>query len=132
MDLTAKLNPNLLAFDIDSRQAAQVLGNLLKQTAEYQAFFDALKAVNADQQVQKLGAEMNKHRSALQWGRDDDRQHAVELARLEEEIESLPSVQVYRRAEQIIVELFTTVDQVISAEAGVAFAANAKRGGCCG
>lgn len=114
----------------DPFQAARALGELLKQLPEYVAFLDALNAVNADPQVQQLSKKMRACQSAMQWGRDVV-QNAAEMERLEAEIESLPVVQAYRRAEAAVREVFLGVDELISREAGVDFAANAKRS-CCG
>ncbi len=116
---------------LDALQAARTLGELLSATPEYRAFLETLEAVNRDLTVQKLAAEMRSHQTALQWGRDPDGKHEAELARLEAEIESLPVVQQYRQAEQGVIALFCAVDEIISREAGVDFAANAKRS-CCG
>ena len=124
--------PSPAAVKADSRQAAQALGQLLRQTPEFEAFLKTLKSVNGDLTVQKLGAQMRGHQNALQWGNDGDGQHAAELERLELEMENLPVVVEYRQSEMAVRQLFSAVDQVISQEAGVAFAANAKRGGCCG
>lgn len=132
MDVQLNPPPTPAAVKADSRQAAQALGKLLRQTPEYAAFLSALKAVNGDLTVQKLGAQMRSHQQALQWGRDGDGQHAAELARLELEMENLPVVKEYRQAETEAQQLFRAVDETISQEAGVTFAVNAKRGGCCG
>lgn len=114
-------------------QMARALGELLKETPEYHAFLEALKAVNSDLTVQKLAAEMRSHQIALQWGRDADGQHAAELARLELEMGDHPAVKKYHQAEQEVSALFRAVDEIISQEAGVAFAINAQRSGCgCG
>lgn len=124
--------PDPATIKVDPRQAAQTLGELLRQTPEYEAFQKALEAVNNDWTIQNLGAQMNPHLNALQWGDDEDGQHAAELARLEQEMKALPTVIAYRFAEGVMRQLFHAVDEIISQEAGVAFAANAKRGGCCG
>ena len=121
------------AVKTDPLQAAQTLGNLLRQTPEYEAFLKALKAVNSDLAIQRLSAQIRDHRSILQWGHDAEGQHAAELARLELEMEDLPAVKEYHRAEKEVVLLFCAVDEIISQEAGVAFAVNAQRSGCaCG
>lgn len=117
---------------VDPRQAAQKLGALLRQTPEYESFLETLKAVNSDPTVQRLGAQMRAHQNALQWGRDGSEQHEAELMRLEQEVESLPIVQEYRQIEAQVIQLFRAVDELISQEAGINFAANAKRSGCCG
>lgn len=133
MDLQTNPMPAPAMVKTDPRQAAQALGVLLRQMPEYETFLKALKAVNSDRTVQKLGAEMRSHQKALQWGLDNDGQHATELSRLEQEMEGLPVVQDYRLAENTVSMIFTQVDSVISQAAGVPFAANAKRSGCgCG
>jgi cell fate (sporulation/competence/biofilm development) regulator YlbF (YheA/YmcA/DUF963 family) len=132
--MDVQLNPPPIPAPVtaDPHQTARTLGSLLRQTPEYEAFLIALQAVNNDLTVQKLGAQMRAHQNALQWGRDDIGQHAAELERLEMEIESLLLVKEYRQAETKLQLLFRAVDEIISQEAGVAFAANAKRSGCCG
>ena len=115
----------------DAYTAGRALGKLLLQTPEYCAFLDALKALNSDRTIQKLSAEMRPHQSALQWGDDTDGQHVAEMARLELVMENLSAVKKYRQAEREVRGLFLGVDEIISREAGVNFAANAKRS-CCG
>jgi cell fate (sporulation/competence/biofilm development) regulator YlbF (YheA/YmcA/DUF963 family) len=132
MDAQQNPIPAPESIKIDPRQAAQALGKLLRQIPEYEAFLKALQAVNNDLTVQKLGAQMRAHKNALQWGRDNNGQHAAELERLELEMEALPVVQVYRQAEEQVRRLFLAVDEIVTQEAGVAFAVNARRGGCCG
>lgn len=120
-------------IDIDPFQAAQLLGNVLSETPEYKAFLAASKAVHNDATVQKLSAEMRAHQTALHWGRDPDGQHAVELTRLELEMEDLPAMKEYRATEKEVSALFQAVDKMISQEAGLDFAVNAQRTGCsCG
>jgi|DewCreStandDraft_4_1066084.scaffolds.fasta_scaffold318309_1 cell fate (sporulation/competence/biofilm development) regulator YlbF (YheA/YmcA/DUF963 family) len=131
MDSPINLSPTQTAVKTDAREAAQTLGTLLRQMPEYEAFLKALQAVNSDPVIERLGAQMRFHRDALQWGRDDG-QHAAELERLEMELEALPLVKEYRQAEAQVRQLFQAVEEIISQEAGVAFAANARRGGCCG
>lgn len=131
MDSQINLSPVQTAVKTDPRKAAQTLGTLLRQTPEYETFLKALKVVNSDPVIEKLGAQMRVHRDALQWGRDDG-QHAAELERLEMELEALPLVKEYRQAEEQVRQLFQAVEEIISQEAGLAFAANARRGGCCG
>jgi cell fate (sporulation/competence/biofilm development) regulator YlbF (YheA/YmcA/DUF963 family) len=115
-----------------ARQAARSLGNLLRQTPTYQAFLDLLKAVNTDPTVQQLAMQMRAHQEALQMGRDVE-QHITELERVDAQVKALPIVQEYRQAEAAVRRLFQAVDEIISQEAGVAFAENARRSGCsCG
>ena len=131
------LQPTVVPFPTpvhhDPLQAAHNLGELLSQTPECRAFLEALKTVNSDLTIQKLSAEMHAHQTALQWGRDAESQHVSELTRLELEMGDHPAVQKYHQAEQEVSALFRAVDEIISQEAGVAFAVNAQRSGCgCG
>lgn len=132
MDVQLNPPPIPASGTADPHQAARTLGWLLRQTPEYETFLKALQAVNSDLSVQKLGAQMRAHQNALQWGCDDIGQHAAELERLEMEIETLPLVKEYRQAETKLQQLFRAVDEIVSQEAGVAFAVNARRSGCCG
>ena len=117
-------------IDIDPFQAAQLLGNMLSETPEFKAFPAASKAVLNDVIVQKLSAEMRSHQAALHWGRDPEGQHAAEIAQLELEIEDLQSMKEYREREKDVSALFQAVEQIISQEAGLDFAVNARRTGC--
>lgn len=117
---------------VDPQRAARDLGKLLRQTPEYEAFLKAYKAVNKDLTVQNINAKMRSHQSALQWGNDDHGKHAAAMAHLQEEMENLSIIKEYRQQEKAVQQLFRAVDEIISREAGVPFAVNAKRGGCCG
>jgi len=133
MDVQASSQPAVAVPAQEARKAAQALGRLLAATPQYQAFLEALRALDADLDVQRLGVEMRSHQIPLQWGQDADGQHAAALERLQQELEAVPVVQRYRQAEAAVRQLFVAVDAVISQEAGVAFAVNARRSGCsCG
>jgi cell fate (sporulation/competence/biofilm development) regulator YlbF (YheA/YmcA/DUF963 family) len=97
----------------DAYTAGRALGELLIQTPEYCAFLDALKALNSDQTIQKLSAEMRPHQNALQWGDDTDGEHMAEMARLELVMENLSAVKKYRQAERGVRGLFLGVDEMI-------------------
>jgi len=121
------------ALKTDPVQAARHLADLLRQTPEYEAFLKALLAVDNDPTVQQLSAEIRAHKMALQWGRDPDGQHTIELTRLELELGDLPAVNEYHRAEKNVSNLFRAVDETVSVEAGVEFAVNAEHSACaCG
>ncbi len=114
-------------------QSARNLGNLLAETSEYRAYITTLKALNSDLKIQKLSAEMRGHQGALKWGNDPEGQHAAELTRLELEMQDQPLVQEFQQRENDLRALLKEVDRVISCEAGVDFAINARRRGCaCG
>lgn len=127
--------PNLAVADskTDALLAAQSLGALLRQAQEYETFLSALKTLNSDLTIQKMAAEIRSHQTALKWSREDESQHVAELTRLQLEMEDQPIAKEYHRAEEEVSALFHAVDEIISNEAGVAFAANAQRSGCgCG
>lgn len=133
MDVQASSQPAVAVSAQDAWKAAQALGRLLAATAQYQAFLETLRALDVDLDVQRLGVEMRSHQIPLQWGQDADGQHAAALERLQRELEEVPVVQRYRQAEAAVRQLCVAVDAVISQEAGVAFAVNARRSGCsCG
>lgn len=114
----------------DAVQTGRALGEQLSQMPEYRAFQEVQKTINNDAAIQRLSAQLRACQSALQWGRDVV-QNAAKMERLEAELESLPLVQNYRQAENAARQIFLDVDELISCEAGVDFAANAKRS-CCG
>lgn len=132
--MSTQVNPMIIEriLNPSTRAAARSLGELLSQMPEYVNFLELIKAVNKDQTVQNLTMHMRTHQNALQWGNDVDGLHASELARLEFEFEDLQIVQEYRQSEKFIRALFCSIDELISQEAGLAFAENAKRSGCCG
>lgn len=130
MDLQPNPTPVPTVVIMDPSQAAQILSNLLRKTPEYKAFLKALKTVNWDLTIQKLSAEIRGHKTALQWGRDADGQHAAELMRLQLQMEDLPAMKKYHQTEKDLSLLLRAVDEIISHEAGMAFAVNAQRIGC--
>jgi cell fate (sporulation/competence/biofilm development) regulator YlbF (YheA/YmcA/DUF963 family) len=130
MDLQLHAFPSRAMEKLDPLQAAQVLGQLLCETPEYNTLIQALQAKNSDLTLLKLSAEMRSHQTALRWGNDPDGQHAAEMTRLELEMEDMPVVKAYRQAEQDVSVLFRAVDEIISSEAGLDFAVNAQRTGC--
>ncbi len=120
----------LTAIRTDAAQAARTLGELLRQTPEYEAFLTAFHAVYEDSSIQTLSAQVRAHRTAIQRGQDADGSHTTELVRLELELEDLPEVREYRRAEREVAALFRAVDEIVSKEAGVALAVNAEQCAC--
>ncbi len=133
MDLLLNPDSAPTITKIDPLQAARVLGELLSQAPEYHAFLEALKTVNNDLTIQKLSAEMRAQQTALQWGSNANGRNADEIVRIKLEMEDLPAMKAYRQAEREVSALFRAVDEIISQEAGVAFAINAQRSGCgCG
>jgi|GEM_PF-570940 len=122
-----------LVQDRTAAEVAQALGKRLSDMPEYQAFLKALKEINNNAEVQQLSVKIREHNTALQWGRGDILEHQAAMETLQAELESLPSIRVYRQAEEAVPRLFHAADEVISQAAGVPFASNAKRSGCgCG
>ena len=119
------------AIQEDVRTSAQKLGAYLKETPVFQAFLEASRAANEDEQVTDLYKEIQDHQNAIQWGRGnfDDNQQA--LKKLSTEFESLPLIQTYNRVLEEARIFFIEIDEIISETAGVPFAVNAKKS-CCG
>lgn len=116
---------------VDAHEAARALGEVLSHAPEYRIFLEALNAINDDPAIQSLSAQMRACQLNLRWGRDV-KKNAAELERLERELNAMPLFQTYRQEETAIRRLFVAVDEAISRECGVEFAANAKRSSCCG
>ena len=109
-------------------EAIQSLAAVLRGTPEFQALQIAARRLNRDEAVQHLLRELEVHQSALQHG--DSAAHSTALAQVRTELEAHLTMEAYRQAEQAVRELCQAVDSVVSAAAGVEFAANAQRG-CC-
>ena len=105
-------------------QSAGRLADLLVQSPEYQEFVRLTQALNLDPEVIRLSKEI-RNRQMVYAGDGGKTKEALQA-----EMEALPAVQAYRAAETAVRDLFHSVDQVISAAAGVAFAANAKPKAC--
>ncbi len=116
---------------MDVELAVRGLVEALRETPEFRALWEAARAINHDNEVQNLLQQIRSHQSALQWGRGNGAEHLRALRQLQAQLETYPSVQAYRTAEQALRALFQEVDEAISRAAGVEFAANARRS-CCG
>lgn len=124
---TTKIEP-ATAEDVFS--AAHTLGDILAKTPQYIAFLDTLQVVNHDPQIQQISARIRHLRSQMQYFQHTPEQ-AQEMEKLENELESLPVVQAYRKMEADLHQLMVQVDQSLGQIIGMPFAANAKRS-CCG
>ncbi len=131
MDTQIKLDQEL-DMEEEALKAAVRVGDSLKNNPIFQEFSNLVKRVNADDQVQELARQIRQHQAALQNGSGEAIAHSREMDRLEQQMNALPLVQEYYYVEKETHELFLAVDEVISQAAGVAFAANARRSGCCG
>jgi len=64
------------------RQSARSLAERLKEMPEFQALQEAARAINDDEEVQRLLQEMQTHRTALQQGRGSCIEHLSAIRRL--------------------------------------------------
>jgi cell fate (sporulation/competence/biofilm development) regulator YlbF (YheA/YmcA/DUF963 family) len=103
--------------------AAQTLIERIRQTPEYQDYTRALKAVNEDPELNRLTVLLGRKRRGL------DPEGLAQEA-LQQQVEALPAVQIYRVAEARIKAFFRAIDDVIGGEAGVSFAEFARPRAC--
>jgi len=104
-------------------EAAENLACLLIDTAEFQNYIRLARAVNLDPVVSELVEKLHVLQMSYFISTDSEG-HTIED--LTQSIENLPVMQDYRKAESAVQEMFYSVDQIISQEAGVDFAANAR------
>ena len=126
MDCCSSNGATQTALNISSSmdQSADRLAALLAQAPEYQEFIRLAQLINLDPDVKRISMEIRN----LQMVYADP--YGVSVETLEADLEALPAVQAYRKAEAAVKALFHSVDQVISAQAGVAFAPNAVHSAC--
>ena len=113
-----------LEFTPEIDQTANQLASLMVQAPEYQEFIRLARLINLDPDVRRISMEI--HNRQMLYA--DANGKSIES--LQAELETLPAVQAYRKAEAAVKDLFHSVDQVISAAAGVEFAPNALHSGC--
>ncbi len=111
-------------FSLQIDQSADRLAALLTQTPEYQEFLRLARLIHLDPDVKRLSTAIRNQQMHYA-----DSQSATAES-LEEELEALPAVQAYRKAEEAVKGLFRSVDLIIGAGTGVAFAPNAVKSGC--
>jgi cell fate (sporulation/competence/biofilm development) regulator YmcA (YheA/YmcA/DUF963 family) len=122
MDCCSSTNTFEYAPGID--RSADELASLLAQAPEYQEFVRLAQLIHLDPDVKRISIEIRSR----QMFYVDAEDKSVEA--LEAELETLPAVQAYRKVESAVKDLFHSVDQVISAAAGVEFAPNALPSAC--
>ncbi len=105
-------------------QSADRLAALIAQTPEYQEFIRLARLIHLDPDVKRLSIEI-RNRQMLYAD-----PNGAPLEALQMELENLPAVLAYRKAEAGVKALFHSVDQVIGTAARVAFAPNAVKSGC--
>ena len=101
-------------------QYTEHLANLLAQTPEYQEFVRLTQSINLDPEVIRISKELRTRQMVYAEGMGKT------IVALQAEMEALPAVQAYRTAESAVRDLFHSIDQVISAAAGIEFGANAQ------
>ena len=126
MDCCSSTKPTLTTFETNQGidQAAEQLANLLEQAPEYQEFARLANLINLDPDVKRILLEIRSQQMMYR----STSEKSVET--LQSELETLPAMQTYRKAESALKDLFHSVDQVISAAAGVEFAPNALNSAC--
>lgn len=112
-------------------QAAVKLGDLLREHPLYQTYMRTIMDLSKDSQVNKISEQIYTKRNTIYGGKSDPVLTA-ELQRLNQELESLPSMQAYRAAERDVRPFLGAVNAMLSEALKVDFAANAKRGCGCG
>ena len=118
------LPAQFLQYAPEIGQTAEQLASLLATTPEYQEFTRLASLIDLDPDVKRISMEIR--RSQLVYGATLGKSRET----LQAELEALPAVQTYHKAEAALKDLFRSVDQVISAGAGVVFAPNAQQSGC--
>lgn len=114
--------PPVVTADAAVTLAAEKLACLLVDTPEFQTFVQTARAVNLNPQVSELVQAINARR--MEYAFHADASASVEA--LHEQLEALPVIQEYRAAENAVRSLFNTVNSLISQQAGVEYAANAR------
>jgi len=125
MDCCSSNDPETtLDYAPEIDQISDQLATLLAQTPEYQEYVRLTQSINLDAEVKRITREIRNRQ--MVYAGDDGKT----VEDLQAELEALPPVQTYRRAETAVRDLFHSVDQLISAAAGMPFAANAKPKAC--
>ena len=125
-------------IELDTKQTAgatQVgdavaqLADALKAHPAYSALRAAHEALQADEEAQQLMEDLQARQRRLRFSANE-----TDEAEFQERLDRFyrhPTVAAYHEAEEAFTDLLKEVDGVISATAGIDFAANARRS-CCG
>ena len=119
-------------------EAAETLAHAIQATPEWAEFQSAQRAVERDAELQDLMVRYRQlaqsWRAAQQRGEGLMGKAAMELPQLQSRIEGNANYQRQQEAGSAVVALLQKVNQALSAELGLDFAANAapRGGGCCG
>lgn len=110
--------------------ASDALVAALCTLPEFGAYQEASARAYAHVDIQQRISAIQELQSQLfaNWSAEEEER----LESLEHDLLALPPMQTYTTAERALREALAAVDAVISAAAGVPFAANARRGCGCG
>src|SRR3990172_10284603 len=104
----------------DIEKCVDGLADLLAETSEVRELIRAAVDLKNDPDLIRISLGIKDLKAA----EGDNKQPMLETLLCERE--ALPAVQQFRQAETVVRELFTNVDEVISAAAGLKFAENAR------
>lgn len=102
-------------------ESARQLAHLLKDTPEMQRYLCASREMYLDPEVSQILSQIRRAQMFYSSASMED---------LQAKLEAQPAYQACQQAEAAVRELCQAVDQIISAAAGIEFAANAHRTGC--
>lgn len=115
-------------------RAARALGETLKQTTPFRAYASAVVALDADHDATTLLDELAAAQAALRVNPTNGGGSAAALARLRElqnAAHTNPTIAAFITAQQDIQGYLPLVNQAISEQLGIDFAALGKTRGCC-
>lgn len=119
-------------------EAAEILARAIRATPEWKSFENARTSFEHDAELQELVSRYRRlaglWQTAQQRGQGLMGSAAVELAQVRSQIEAHPVYQQERETAGAVLALLQKLNQRISEELGLDFAANAapRGGGCCG
>ncbi len=119
-------------------EAAAVLAQSIKSSAEWREWVDAQKAGEADERFARMAARQHALARIQQSGRGDgqglDGKSLVELIALGEQLRGHELYLRQQQAGNAVVRLLQRINESISVDLGLDFASSAapRRGGCCG
>jgi len=115
-------------------RAARALGETLKQTTPFRAYAAAVANLDADQQAAALLDELARAQAALRTMQANGGASVTDIERLRElqnSAQTNPTITAFIAAQQQVQEYLPLVNQAISEQLGIDFAALGKTSGCC-
>ena len=108
------------------------LGEAIADTPEYQAFEEAQRAVEEDDETQQKISEFEQIRQDFMIAREAGsatEEDVKEVKRAQQELHSLPAMKEYLEAQEAMQERLESLNEAISEPLSVDFGGEA--GGCC-